>query len=116
MRRVNSLIFVFAFFGFTLDGIDADLFVVLLQGGQILSGLGEFSLFHTFSDVPVDEGALGVHEIELVVKSRPRLGNGGGVGQHADRTLDLGQIATGDDGGWLVVDTDLKIYPVSSRL
>ena len=107
MRRVNSLIFIFAFFGFTFDGIDANLFVVLLQGGQILTGLGEFSLLHTFSNIPVDEGTFGVHEIELVVKSSPRLSNGGGVGQHADGTLNLGQIATGHNGWGLVVDTDL---------
>jgi hypothetical protein len=31
----------------------------------------------------VNEGTLGVHEIELVVESGPGLGDGGGVGQHA---------------------------------
>ena len=56
----------------------------------------------------MDEGALGVHKIELVVQSGPGLSDGGGVGQHADGTLDLGQISAGDDGGGLVVDTDLK--------
>ena len=56
----------------------------------------------------MDVGALGVQEIELVVHSGPDLGDGGGVGQHADGTLDLGQISAGDDGGGLVVDTDLK--------
>ena len=56
----------------------------------------------------MDEGAFGVHEIELVVKSSPRLRNGGRVGQHADRTLNLGQIATGHNRWWLVVDTDLN--------
>jgi len=56
----------------------------------------------------VDEGSLGVHEIELVVKSGPCLGDGGGVGQHADGTLDLGEVTSGDDGWWLVVDTDLE--------
>jgi len=56
----------------------------------------------------VDEGSLGVHEIELVVKSGPCLGDGGGVGQHADGTLDLGEVTSGDDGWWLVVDTNLE--------
>jgi len=99
------------FFFFTvlgLDGVDSDFFVILLEGGKILSGFGELSFLHTFSDVPVDEGSLGVHEIELVVKSCPGLGDGGGVGQHADGTLDLGEIAAGDDSWWLVVDTDLE--------
>ena len=61
------------------------------------------------SDSPVDEGALGVHEIELVVKSGPGLGDGGGVAQHADSALDLGQISAGHNSWWLVVDADLKM-------
>jgi len=56
----------------------------------------------------VDEGALGVHQVELVVKTGPGLGDGGGVGQHADGTLHLGEITAGNHGGWLVVDTDLE--------
>ena len=56
----------------------------------------------------MDEGTLGVHEIELVVKTSPSLGDGGGVGKHADGALDLGEISTGDDGRGLVVDTDLE--------
>ena len=55
----------------------------------------------------MDKSTLGVHEIELVVKSGPCFGNGGGVGQHADGTLDLGKITTWDNCWWLVVDTDL---------
>ena len=90
------------------DGVDTDFFVVLLESGQILTSLGELSFLHTLSDVPMDESTLGVHQIELVVETSPGLGDGGGVAQHADGTLDLGEIATGDDGGWLVVDTDLE--------
>ena len=56
----------------------------------------------------MDEGTLGVHKIELMVKTGPGLGNGGGVAQHAHGTLHLGQVTTGYYGGWLVVDTDLK--------
>ena len=41
----------------------------LLEEGKVLTGLWEFGLFHTFTDVPVDEGTLGVHEIELVIES-----------------------------------------------
>merc|ERR1711931_74764 len=51
---------------------------------------------------------LGVHEIELVVKSSPGLGDGGGVAQHARGSLDLGQVTAWHDGWWLVVDTDLE--------
>jgi len=95
-------------FVFTVDGVDADFFVILLEGGQVLTGLGELTLFHTFTDIPVDEGTLGVHEIELVVETSPGLGDSGSVGQHADGTLDLGQVTAGNDGWWLVVDTDLE--------
>jgi len=54
------------------------------------------------------KGTLGVHQVKLVVKTSPRFGNGGCVGEHADGTLDLGQIAAWNNGGWLVVDADLE--------
>jgi len=56
----------------------------------------------------MDEGSLGVHEIELVVNSGEDLSDGGGVGDHADSAHDLGEVTTRDDGGWLVVDTALE--------
>ena len=59
----SSLIFVFAFLGFTFDGIAANLFVILLEGSQILTSFGEFAFFHTFTDIPVDESTLGVPEL-----------------------------------------------------
>ena len=102
----SLILFTLIFSG--LDGVDTNLFVILLEGGQILTGLGEFTLLHTLSDVPVDEGPLGVHQIELVVQTGPGLGDGGRVAQHAHGTLHLGQISTGDDGWWLVVDANLK--------
>ena len=58
--------------------------------------------------LPVNEGSLGVHEVELVVQPGPGLGDGSGVAQHADGTLDLGQVSARNDRGRLVVDTDLK--------
>jgi hypothetical protein len=57
----------------------------------------------------VDEGTLGVHQVELVVQAGPRLGDGGRVGEHADGAGDLGQIAAGDDRGRLVVDSNLRV-------
>jgi len=56
----------------------------------------------------VDEGTLGVHEIELVIDSREDLSDGGGVGDHADGAHDLGEITTRNDGRRLVVDTALE--------
>jgi len=94
--------------GLSLGGLDADLLVILLKGGEILTGLGEFSLLHTLSDVPMDEGSLGVHEIELVVNAGEDFGNGGRVGDHADGAHNLGEITTGNDGRGLVVDSALE--------
>merc|ERR1712203_325426 len=56
----------------------------------------------------MDEGTLGVHEIELVVNAREDLGNGRGVGDHAHSAHDLRQVTTRDDRGRLVVDTALE--------
>jgi len=56
----------------------------------------------------MDEGSLGIHEIEFVINSGEDLSNGGGVGDHADGSHDLGEITTWDDGWWLIVDTTLE--------
>merc|ERR1711896_52430 len=56
----------------------------------------------------MDEGSLGVHEIELVIDSGEDLSDGGRVGDHADGSHDLGEVATGHDSGGLVVDTALE--------
>jgi len=92
----------------SLGGLDSDFLVILLEGGEILTGLGELTLLHTFSDVPMDEGTLGVHKIELVINAGEDLGNGGRVGDHAHGAHNLGKITTGDDGRGLVVDTALE--------
>ena len=56
----------------------------------------------------MDEGSLGVHEIELVVESGEDLSDGGRVRDHADSSEDLSEVSSWDDGGWLVVDTTLE--------
>ena len=103
MRSVLLLIFAFAF-----SGLSADLLVIFLKGSKILTSLGEFSFLHTFTDIPVDEGTLGVHEIELVVDTAEGLGDSGRVGNHAARAHDLGKISTWNDSWWLVVDAALE--------
>jgi len=92
----------------TLGGLNSDLLVVLLEGSEILTGLGELSLFHALTDVPVNEGTLGVHKIELVVNTGEHLSDGGGVGHHADGAHNLGEVTSGNNGGGLVVDTALE--------
>ena len=91
-----------------IRGVDAHLLVVLLEGRKVLTSLGELTLLHTLTDVPVDEGALGVEEIELVVKSAPRGRDSGRVGKHAEAAGNLRQVTAGDVRWWLVADTELE--------
>ena len=56
----------------------------------------------------MNEGTLGVHQIKLVVQPGPGFGDGGGVGEHADTSGDLGEVTARNDGGRLVVDADLE--------
>ena len=56
----------------------------------------------------MDEGSLGIHEIELVINSGEDLSDGSGVGDHAACSHNLGKITTWDDSGWLIVDTTLE--------
>ena len=37
----------------------------------------------------------------FIIQPGPGLSDGGGVGEHADGSVDLGQVTSGDDvGGW----------------
>merc|ERR1719387_1270324 len=42
----------------------------------------------------MDEGSLGIHEIEFVIDSGEDLSDGSGVGDHAACSHDLGEITT----------------------
>jgi hypothetical protein len=53
-----------------------------------------------------DDGDL--HEVEFMIEPSPSLSDGSGVAQHADSALDLRQVASRDDSGWLVVDANLE--------
>jgi len=98
----------FLILAFGLGGLSTDLLVILLKGGKILTGFGEFTFLHTLTDVPVNEGTLGVHKIELVVDTGKSLSNGSGVGNHAYCTLNTGKITSRNNCWWLVVDTALE--------
>ena len=56
----------------------------------------------------MDEGAFGVHEVELVVQSRPGLGDGGRVGEHADGATHRCLVSTRYACRRLVVDSNLE--------
>merc|ERR1719326_117967 len=89
--------------------VGEDIQVVLLEESKILTGLGELTFFHTLTDVPVDEGALGVHEVELSNQTLLEdAADGDVVSDHADVTWGVGHIV-GLDGLWgLVVKTNLE--------
>ena len=106
-----------------LDRIACNFFVVPLQGSQVFASFREFAFLHTLTNVPVDKGTLGVHEIEFVGKRGPCLSNGSGIGKHAPEfvscilplwtlnlhsTVDLGEIAVGDHLRRLVTNTNLE--------
>merc|ERR1712195_125434 len=91
-----------------IDRLGSDLLVVLLEGSKILTGLGELTFFHAFTDVPVHESTLGVHQVKLVVQAGEHFSDGGRIGDHAHSTLDLGQVSAGNNRGRLVVDTALE--------
>ena len=58
--------------------------------------------------LPVDEGPLGVHHVELVVESGPGFGDGRGVAQHAAGALNLGQVTSGNSRRRLIIYADLN--------
>ena len=39
-------------FAFSLDAVDADFLVVLLQCSHVFASLGELAFLHTFTDIP----------------------------------------------------------------
>ena len=107
-RRGRSLELAHVVVGTDVGGVCADLLVVLLERREVLARLAELALLHAFPDVPVDERALGVHEVEFVIDAGEDLGDRGGVGDHAHRPLDLRHVAPGDGRRWLVVDAALE--------
>jgi hypothetical protein len=107
-HQQTSLVLVTLVAILALIELSADLLVVLLERRQVLTGLRELTFLHTLTDVPVHEGTLGVHEVELVVDAGEHLHNTGGVGDHAHGTLHLGQVATRHNARRLVVDAALE--------
>jgi len=104
----NLVLITFVTFTAISSGFGTDFFVVFFEGSKILTSFGEFTFFHTFTDVPVDESTLGVHKVELVVEAREDFSDGSGVGDHADGALHFGKVTTRDNGWRLVVDTALE--------
>merc|ERR1712178_215369 len=104
----SELVTIAFLFTLTLSSLDANFLIVLLQCCEIFTGLTEFTLFHTFTHVPMHKGTLTVHEIELVVDTGEDFCNGCGVADHAASTHDLGQVTAWHHGRRLVVDATLE--------
>ena len=73
----------------SLVGLSAHFLIVLLKGSQVLSGLRELTLLHALTNVPMHEGTLGIHEVELVVEAGEHLCHTRGIGNHAASALHL---------------------------
>lgn len=56
----------------------------------------------------MNESTLRVEQVELVVQSRPCGSDRRRVGQHAERSRNLGEITAGDERGRFVADTELE--------
>lgn len=84
------------------------LFVILLQGGQILPGVDELGFLHALAQVPMHVRPLGEHQIEFIIDARPHLADGGRIAGRAAGQIHLGDVAARHRGGRLVVDADLE--------
>merc|ERR1719282_1864353 len=83
--------------------------VVLLEEAQVLAGLGELALLHTLANVPVDEGALGVHQVELGDQAlREDAADGDVVRDHHDVPWGVGDVVALDADRGLVVEANLE--------
>merc|ERR1719436_1321357 len=63
----SKLVTIALLFSFTLSRLNANLLVILFKRGQIFACFTELTFFHALTNIPVDECALGIHQIELVV-------------------------------------------------
>merc|ERR1719161_814408 len=77
--QCSELVTIALLFALALRRLDAYFLIILLKCREVFAGLGKLSLLHTLADIPVHKGALGVHQIKLVVDARKDLGDGSRV-------------------------------------
>ncbi|KZC14009.1 hypothetical protein WN55_06539 [Dufourea novaeangliae] len=70
LSKLHHLVF-FSAFSFAFCGVHSDLLVIFLESCKVFPSFGEFTFFHTFTDVPVNECSLGIHQVEFVIKTSP---------------------------------------------
>jgi len=88
--------------------LSAEFRIFTFESFEILTSLGELTFLHTLTDVPVDEGTLGEHEIELLVHAAEHFADGSGVGLHAHSTRKSRHVATRDNHRRTAVETSLE--------
>merc|ERR1712086_872214 len=91
-----------------VSSFSSNFFVILFKSSKILTSFGELTLFHTFTNVPVNECTFCVHKIEFVIHTGGYFTNSGGVGNHRYSALYLCKISSWNYGWWLVVNTYLE--------
>jgi len=61
IKFLISIITKFRFIAIT------DFLIFLFKSSHIFTGFREFTLFHTFTDIPVNESSLSIHKIEFMI-------------------------------------------------
>jgi len=86
-----------------------DIKVILLKEAKIFTGLAEFTLFHTLSDIPVDISPLAVHHVVLLAQSvREHSVDGNIVSDHDSSPLGTGDIVIQNASWFGVIQTNLE--------
>ena len=92
----------------SLCTVGSNLLIILIKGSHVLTGLRKLSFLHALTQVPVNKGTLGIHQVKLVVQASSGLSDGCGVAQHAHSSLYFGQVSTRYHSGRLVVNANLE--------
>merc|ERR1712024_217662 len=112
-KNKKELIFIFIFsFRFSFISffhrISTDFFIIFLQCSQIFTSFGKLTFFHTFTNVPMDKGSLGVHKVKFMVDSSKDFSNSSRVGNHCTCTSNLSEVSIWNLSWWLIINTTLK--------
>merc|ERR1719378_645944 len=108
ISRSTSTLILVSFVSLGIPRIHTNFLVILFKGSHVLPCFGKFSLFHTFSYIPVNKSSLSIHEIKLMVQSSPGFSNSSSIGQHAHSTLNLSEITARNNCRRLIIDANLE--------
>merc|ERR1712124_33286 len=85
----SELIAIALLFSLALGSLNANLFIVFLEGCKIFTSFTELTLFHALAHIPVHECTLAVHEVEFVIDAGEDFCNCSRIADHAASTHDL---------------------------